>query len=83
MQIRERYYSFQNILIWELSSPEKLNILSSPDSSGNPFCFFFKNKKIVTDSGTELDKCANLLLLKTKNCKMLPACSFKDFNVFI
>jgi len=23
----------------------------SPDSSGNPFSFFFKKKKIVTDSG--------------------------------
>jgi len=23
----------------------------SPDSSGNPFYFFFKNKKIETDSG--------------------------------
>ncbi|MNX18273.1 hypothetical protein D3C86_481650 [compost metagenome] len=24
------------------------------DSSGNPFCFFFKNKKIETDSPTRL-----------------------------
>jgi len=28
----------------------------SPDSSGNPFCFFRKNKKIVTDSGIKLLK---------------------------
>jgi hypothetical protein len=26
------------------------NADNSPDSSGNPFCFSFKNKKIVTNS---------------------------------
>jgi hypothetical protein len=28
------------------------NLLFSPDRSGNPFYFSFKNKKIETDSGT-------------------------------
>ncbi|KFC60763.1 hypothetical protein FEM08_04540 [Flavobacterium gilvum] len=28
----------------------------SPDSSGNPFYFFFKNKKIVADSGISSKK---------------------------
>jgi len=28
----------------------------SPDGSGNPFCFFFKNKKIGTDSRFRLLK---------------------------
>lgn len=25
--------------------------IPSPDSSGNPYCFFFKNNKIATNSG--------------------------------
>jgi len=27
------------------------NFITAPDSSGNPFSFFFKKKKIGTDSG--------------------------------
>jgi len=32
----------------------------SPDRSGNPFYFSFKNKKIETDSGTNAEKMPNL-----------------------
>ncbi len=38
------------MLLW-LRSYEKLNLSNSPDSSENPFYFFFKNKKIATNSG--------------------------------
>ena len=33
-----------------------LLVCPSPDSSENPFYFFFKNKKIVTESGKKLLK---------------------------
>jgi hypothetical protein len=32
----------------------------SPDRSENPFYFFFKNKKIETDSGTNVHKTPNI-----------------------
>ena len=32
------------------------NFVFSPDKSRNPFCFFFKNKKIETDSGNYVSK---------------------------
>ena len=58
------YKVFENLAGLELKSKFNLNIPQitkpfdwvSPDSSGNPFCFFFKNKKIVTDSGKKLLK---------------------------
>jgi hypothetical protein len=39
-------------------------LIFSPDSSGNPFYFFFKNKKIATDSGRMDLKKSKLLLQK-------------------
>jgi hypothetical protein len=44
------------------ASEDKLNakyqvpILPSPDSNENPSCFFFKNKKIVMNSGNSSKK---------------------------
>jgi hypothetical protein len=40
-------------------------LIFSPDSSGNPFYFFFKNKKIATDSGSiDLKKIKNFCFQK-------------------
>lgn len=39
-------------------------LIFSPDSSENPFYFFFKNKKIATNSGRTYLKNQKLLLPK-------------------
>ncbi len=38
----------------------------TPDRSENPFCFFFKNKKIEADSGNKAGKIPELLGAKIK-----------------
>jgi len=47
--------------------------LVSPDCSGNPFYFFFKNKKIATESGRDFERKTNVLLQKRKKsaCKII------------
>jgi hypothetical protein len=44
----------------------------SPDGSGNPFCFFFKNKKIATNSWISSKK----KRLKKKRLKVNDFCEF-------
>jgi hypothetical protein len=51
----------------------------SPDGSKYPFMPGFGIKDTV-DSGSEVDEKPNPSAPKQKNCKVLPQCSFKDFN---
>jgi hypothetical protein len=45
----------------------------SPDRSGNPFCFFFKNKKIEAKSRKPSNqKCLILMLLKNNRVSAMP-----------
>ena len=38
----------ESLQVWEITSIDTVS--PSPDSSGNPFLFFFKKEKIGTDS---------------------------------
>jgi hypothetical protein len=46
--VPERRGGFLGVVMGKVSFE---NEFPSPDSSGNPFYFFFKNKKIATNSG--------------------------------
>jgi hypothetical protein len=56
-----------------LKKPKSLENANSywftPDCSENPFCFFFKNKKIVTKSGYRAGKMRKRVGAKKKTSK--------------